>query len=280
MTRTVLLRHRNESEFPGVGESKDILVVDQPVDPARLAAITTAQVWAPRQDPFAELPEALAAMPALDSLTISASSATVAAISSLTDGSLPAALRELRILLDDGKTLRWPHITLPHLRALTVVAEFRFENDAFPHLESLSFRPDRTLRTLRQALALPLDELHLQAVPADEGIFELLAERPLRSLGLHGGTKLTSLTGIEALPELTLLRLKNLRNLSDIAALRALPRLEHLDIQYCTKIGDIEVLNDLPQLRRLTLVGCGDVGLERVQHTIDRLERRTIGATR
>ncbi|MFC9985440.1 hypothetical protein, partial [Microbacterium keratanolyticum] len=225
-------------------------------------------------------PEILSAMSALQSLTISGSSAVSAAITQLKEGDLPSQLSEIRVLIDDGKTLHWPRITLPNLRALTVVGELRFDEEQFPLLESLSFRPDRSLRTLRQALALPLVDLHLQLVPTDEEIFELLAARPLHSLGLHGGTKLTTLNGIGALSDLTTLRVKNLRNLSDISGLRMLPRLERLDLQYCTKISNIEVVNDLDSLSRLTLVGCGNVGVEKIQHTIDGLAQRTVGATR
>lgn len=135
------------------------------------------------------------------------------------------------------------------LRALTVVGEFRFDTSAFPALEHLSFRPDRQLRTLRQALELPLTSINLQAVPTDEAIFRELARRPLRFLGLHGGNKLTTLTGIDQLRMLTSMQMKNLRNLSDLAALRELPHLERLDIQYCTRIENIEVINDLPSLQ-------------------------------
>lgn len=280
MTGTVLLRQRNESEFRGISRAREVVVVDQPRDLAHLPTITTAQLWAPHADPFLELPEILSAMSALQSLTISGSSAVSAAITQLKEGDLPSQLSEIRVLIDDGKTLHWPRITLPNLRALTVVGELRFDEEQFPLLESLSFRPDRSLRTLRQALSLPLVGLHLQLVPTDEEIFEMLAARPLHSLGLHGGTKLTTLDGIGALSDLTALQVKNLRNLGDISGLRMLPRLERLDLQYCTKISNIEVINDLDSLSRLTLVGCGNVGVEKIQHTIDGLAQRTVGATR
>ncbi|WP_435193578.1 hypothetical protein [Streptomyces sp. NRRL F-5630] len=277
--RTVLLRQRDVPEFPGATPETDLIAIDQPVDSDRLRTITTAQLWAPRTDPFERLPALLAQMPALVSLTISGSSMSGDAITRMQDSELPAGLEELHVLVETGKVLRWPDIRLPGLRALTVVGEFRFDTSAFPALEHLSFRPDRQLRTLRQALELPLTSINLQAVPTDETIFAELARRPLRFLGLHGGTKLTTLTGITDLQMLTSLQAKNLRNLADLAALRELPHIERLDIQYCTSIENIEVINDLSSLQQLTLVGCGNVGLDRIIRTIERLPKHTIGTT-
>lgn len=152
---------------------------------------------------------------------------------------------------------------------------------SFPALKVLSLYPDKSLRNLRQALALPLEELNILNVPVDGEIFNILSASVggLERLGLLGGSKLKSLDGIETLAALTSVWLKNLSSLTDIQALTGLEQLQKLDIQYCKKMANIEVINDLSALRELTLVGCGKVGLERIQAKIESLQKRTIGAT-
>lgn len=274
---TVLLHSRHSEQF--AGSDRDLLFLDRPADVDALARITALQLWAPHNDPIQQLPPIIAAMPSLRSLTISGSSSTPSLITDARQGDLPDALVELKILEDYGKVLTWPDVVLPGLQRLFVAGQFRFTNATFPALTALSIYPDRAMKVVRQVLELPLTELQLLNVPVDEEVFPLIAELPLRRLGLLAGTKLTSLNGIDLLPGLEYLRLQNLRNLTDLSGLRGLPALEWLELLYCKKITTIDVLNDLDALRRLTLVGCGDVGLPVVQDRIDRLEKRTIGAT-
>ncbi|MFS3128968.1 hypothetical protein ACLM5J_11250 [Nocardioides sp. Bht2] len=274
---TVLLHSSHAEQFTGSG--RDLLFLDRPVDADTLARITSLQLWAPHHDPIQQLPPIITAMTSLKSLTISGSSTAPSLITQAGQGDLPQGLAELHLQQDYGKVLTWPEVAMPSLTTLSVAGRFRFDNAAFPALTSLSIYPDGPMKVVRQAMDLPLTELNLLNVPNDDELFPLLAQRPLRRLGLLSGTKLTGLAGIERLPHLETLRLKNLRNLADIAGLRTLPVLRFLDLQYCKKITNIEVLNDLEPLRRLTLVGCGNVGLPTIQERIDRLEKSTIGAT-
>ncbi|CAM3434539.1 leucine-rich repeat domain-containing protein [Nocardioides dubius] len=276
---TVLLHSSHAEQFPG--SDRDLLLLDRPASTDALARITSVQLWAPPDDPLQQLPPILAAMTSLRSLTISGSSTTASVISQAAQGDLPAGLEELHLHQDYLKVLAWPDVVMPSLRTLSVAGRFRFDNASFPALTALSIQPDRPLRIVRQAMELELTDLTLLNVPVEgDELFPLLAQRPLRRLGLISGTKLTGLDGIERLRHLEELRLKNLRNLTDIAALRTLPALRRLDLQYCKRIANIEVLNDLDALQRLTLVGCGDLGLAAVQQRIEGLEQATIGATR
>ncbi len=273
----MLLRGRNRDDFPL--PDRVLVPFDEPIAPEVLGGIRTAQLWAPHDDRIERMPDVIGRMTALTSLTISGASSEPSLVTALSDGDLPASLEELRILQEYGRVLTWPDVLLPRLTSLFVSDVFRFDASAFPRLRSISMTPDRTLATLREALRLPLDELNMLKVSMDERIFEIVAARPLRRLGLLSGATLTSLDGIEALPELDSLRLKNLRSLSDVSALRDLPALTQLDIQYCRRIQDIAVLGTMTTLRRLTLVGCGDIGLAAVQDAVDRIPVTTIGAT-
>ncbi|WP_243228419.1 leucine-rich repeat domain-containing protein [Microbacterium sp. CIAB417] len=278
MTDDVILMRQGHDPSP-FGPERDVLFFDQPLLPERLAQVTTAQLWAPHDEKIARLPKVIGEMTNLISLTISGGSSEPSLVSDLQTGDLPESLEELRILDEYGRVVTWPDVQLPRLKTLFVSDVFRFNASAFPQLHSLSLKPDRAQTNLRQALRLPIDELNVLNVSLDESIFEIISDRPLRLLGLLSGTKLTSLEGIQALPALESLRLKNLRALSDISALRDLPNLTQLDIQYCRRIRGIGVLADLTSLERLTLVGCGDLGLSELKDVIDRIPRSTIGAT-
>ncbi len=264
----VLLRRRDDR---GVfGPDRELVFFDEPILPERLAQIRSVQLWAPHDDRIERLPEVLGEMENLTSITISGSSSKLSLVSEIRAGDLPESLEELRILDEYGRVLTWPDdVVLPRLRTLFVSDVFRFDVSAFPRLRSVSLKPDRMQANVREALRLPLDELNVLNVSLDERIFEIVSARPLRGLGLLSGTKLASLEGIEALPTLESLRLKNLRALSDISALAKLPTLTRLDIQYCRRVRGIEVLAELTSLERLTLVGCGDLGLTEVQDVID-----------
>lgn len=263
-TDVVLLHSAHEAAFAeGNAErlawhGRGIECFDRPFSAERLAEITRVQLWAPHSDQIETLPEVIGAMPSLDSLTISGSSLRMSALADAKQGSFPDGLRELSLLHDDGKVLRWPEVVFPGLTSLYIDGRFRFDNTSFPRLESLSFRPDAAMKLVRQALLLPLVELNLHLVPADQEVFDVLAARPLRRLGLLGGRKLTALTAIDRLPGLESLRLKNLPGLRDIAGLRSLTALSVLNLQYCSNIENIEVINDLDALRSLRVVRCGD----------------------
>ena len=273
----VLLRRRNDS---GVfGPDRELVFFDEPIRSERLVRIRTAQLWAPHDDRIERLPEVLGEMTELTSLTISGGSTEPSLAREIRPGDLPESLEELRLFDEHGRVLTWPEVVLPRLATLFVSDVFRFDVSAFPRLRSASLKPDRTQANLREALRLPLEELNVLNVSLDERIFEIVSARPLRRLGLLSGAKLASLDGVQAMPALESLWLKNLRALADISALRELPKLTQLDIQYCRKIQGIEVLAELMSLERLTLVGCGDLGLSGVREAIDRIPRTTVGAT-
>lgn len=199
---------------------------------------------------------------------------------SLEEGLLPEGIEALSIHLGVG-TLAWPGVVLSKLRTLYVDVPVRFDASSFPALKSLSIYPDKSLKNLRQALALPLEELNLLNVSEGSEIFNMLSTLAggLERLGLLGGTKLRSLDGIEALARLRSVWLKNLSSLDDIRALAGLEHLQRLDVQYCKKIANIEVINDLFALRELTIVGCGKVGLEKIEAKIKSLKKSTVGGT-
>lgn len=273
----VLLRRRNDSDV--VPPDRQRVFFDESVPEERLGEIRSAQIWAPHDDRIERLPEIVRGMENLVSLTVSGGSSGPSLITEMHADDLPNSLQELRILQEYGRTLVWPGAVLPKLTTLFVNDVLRFDASAFPALRSLSMKVDRSQTNLKEALRLPLDELNVLNLTLDESVFDLLVTSPLRRLGLLSGNKIASLEGIGKLPTLEALRVKNLRALHDISALRDLPRLTRLDIQYCRRIGNIDVLNDLTSLERLTLVGCGAIGLDRVQATIARIPVTTIGAT-
>ncbi|MBL3688133.1 leucine-rich repeat domain-containing protein [Leucobacter zeae] len=277
MRRTVLLHsaHRDRFDLP----DRDIVPFDRPIDAERVSRITEAHLWAPPDGPLDGLPGMIGAMTPLRSLSIGPGRVLPGVVTGLRQGDLPDGLEDLSIHVGD-RTLVWPDVRVPNLRALYVDAPFRFDPEHFPRLRSLSITPLRSFSNVLRALALPLEELNLLTVPSGAAVFGFLEPTRIRRLGLLGGRSLRSLAGIEALPELESLRLKNLSALGDVSDLARLERLEHLDIQYCSKLTDVGVVNDLPLLRSLTLVGCGDIGLPAIQRKLSGLERVRTGGSR
>jgi len=269
---------RHEAAFPTPGA--ELVFFNAPFNTERLARIEQVHLWSPPGDKLEALPEILKEMRGLKTLSIGPGSIAPSIMDGLEEGLLPESIEALSIHLGTG-TLAWPGAMLPNLRTLYVDVPVRFDASSFPALKVLSLYPDKSLKNLRQALALPLEELNILNVPVDGEIFNILSASVggLERLGLLGGTKLKSLDGIETLAALTSVWLKNLSSLTDIRALVGLEKLKKLDIQYCKKIANIEVINDLSALRELTLVGCGKVGLEKIQAKIESLQKRTIGAT-
>ncbi|MER7445852.1 hypothetical protein [Microbacterium sp. NPDC097977] len=275
-TRTMVLHsaHKDQFDFP----DRDLVFYDQPYDADQLSRVTDVHLWSPLDGPIDRLPEIITAMPNLKTLSIGPGRVLPTIVTELRQGDLPESLEELSVQIGD-RTLVWPNVVVPNLKTLYVGEPFRFKNEHFPGLRTLSLYPQRSLNNVRQALELPLEELNLLNVPTDEQIFRLVEPVGLRRLGLIGGRTLTSLTGIRVLPGLESLRLKNLTSLGDISELAALARLEIVNIQYCKKITGIAAINDLPRLRRLTLVGCGTIGLETIEAKLSTLEWVNTGAT-
>ena len=274
--RTMVLHSAHQDQFDV--PDRDLVFYDQPYDTEHLSRVTDVHLWSPLDGPIDRLPEIVAAMTNLRSLSIGPGRLLPTVVTELRQGDLPESLEELSVHISD-RTLVWPDVVVPNLKTLYVGEPFRFKNEHFPRLRALSLYPQRSLNNVRQALELPLDELNLLNVPTDEEIFRLVEPVGLRRLGLIGGRTLTSLTGISALPQLESLRLKNLTSLGDISELATLQQLEIVNIQYCKKITGIAAVNELPRLRRLTLVGCGSIGLEKIEAKLSTLEWANTGAT-
>jgi len=257
----VLMDARHQAAFPT--PDAELVFFNAPFNCDKLARIQRAHLWSPPGDKLWALPEILREMRGLKSLSIGPGSIAPSIMDGLEDGRLPQGIEALSIHLGTG-TLVWPSVVLPNLRTLYVDVPVRFDASSFPMLRVLPIYPDRSLKNLRQALALPL-ELNLLNVPVADEIFDALSSSAdgLESLGLLGGTKLKSLDGIEKLAHLEAVRLKNLSSLADIRALSRLGHLKMLDIQYCKRIANIEIINDLAALRELRIVGCGRLGLEK-----------------
>lgn len=278
MNKKVVLMHgRHEAGFPTPGA--ELVFFNVPFNTERLARIEQVHLWSPPGDKLEALPEILREMRGLKTLSIGPGSIAPSITDGLEEGLLPESIEALSIHLGTG-TLAWPGVVLPNLRTLYVDVPVRFDASRFPALKVLSLYPDKSLKNVRHALALPLEELNILNVPVDGEIFNILSASVggLQRLGLLVGMKLKS-GGIETLAALTSVWLKNPSSLTDIRALVGLEQLQKLDIQYCKKIANVEVINDLPALRDLTLVGCGKVGLEKIQATIESLQKHTIGAT-
>jgi hypothetical protein len=273
---TVLLHSAGRDQFLAPG--RDLVFYDRPFDVDKLSQISEVHLWAPLDGPIDRLPEVIAAMAGLKTLRVGPGNVSPSIIARLRQGDLPGSVEEL-FVHTGARAVVWPDVVAEHVTTLHVDGPFRFANESFPNLRRLSIYPHKSLSTVRQALALPLEELNLLNVPVDEEVFRLLEPARLRRLGLRGGRTLTSLTGISALPQLESLRLKNLSALGDVAELRALRRLEILDIQYCKRITGIEAANELPSLRDLTLLGCGDIGLEPLAEKLATLDRVNTDAT-
>lgn len=275
-SKTMVLhsRHREQFDVP----DRDLIFYDQPYDAEHLARVTDVHLWSPLDGPIDRLPEVITVMTELKALSIGPGRVFPTIVTQLRQGDLPESLERLFVHMG-GRTLVWPDVVLPNLKTLYVDDPFRFKNEHFPQLRELSFSPQKSLKNVRQALELPLEELNLLRGPFDEDVFALLEPAGIRRLGLLSSRALTSTTGISALPQLEALRLKNLTSLGDISELAALQRLEILNIQYCAKIADIGAINDLPLLRRLTMVGCKHVGLEAIEAKMSTLEWANTGAT-
>lgn len=269
---------RHQAEFPTPGA--ELVFFNAPFNTEKLSRIESAHLWSPPGDKLEVLPEILKKMQGLKALSIGPGSIAPSIMDSLQEGLLPEGLEALSIHLGLG-TLAWPGVVLPKLRTLYVDVPVRFDASSFPALNALSIYPDKSLKNIRQALDLPLDELNLLNVPAGSEIFTVLSTQAgsLERLGLLGGTKLRSLDGVEALTGLRSVWLKNLSSLDGIRALVGLEHLQRLDVQYCKRIANIEVINDLSALRELTIVGCGKLGLEKIQAKIKSLQKSTIGGT-
>lgn len=279
ITNAVVLMHsRHEAAFPTPGA--ELVFFNAPFSTERLAKIEQAHLWSPPGDKLEVLPEILKEMRGLKTLSIGPGSIAPSIMDSLKEGLLPEGIEALSIHLGVG-ALAWPRIVLPKLRALYVDVPLRFDASSFPALKALSIYPDKSLKNLRQALALPLEELNLLNASEGREIFNVLSTLAggLEHLGLLGGTKLRSLAGVEALAGLQSVWLKNLSSLDDIRALAGLEHLQRLDVQYCKRIANIEVINDLFALRELTIVGCGKVGLEKIEAKIKSLQKSTVGGT-
>lgn len=274
----VLMDARHQTAFPT--PDAELVFFNAPFSCDKLAKIRQAHLWSPPGDKLEALPEILREMRGLKSLSIGPGSIAPSIMDGLEDGLLPEGIEALSIHLGTG-TLVWPSVVLPNLRTLYVDVPVRFDASSFPMLRVLSIYPDRSLKNLRLALALPLQELNLLNVPVADEIFDALSSSAggLERLGLLGGTKLKSLDGIEKLAHLEAVRLKNLSSLADIRALSSLGYLKMLDIQYCKRIANIEIINDLAALRELKIVGCGKLGLEKVDAKISSLRSTTVGAT-
>ncbi|MFD5598828.1 hypothetical protein ACFWHR_02110 [Leucobacter sp. NPDC058333] len=275
-SKTMVLhsRHREQFDVPG----RDLIFYDQPYDAEHLSRVADVHLWSPLDGPIDRLPEVVTAMTELKALSIGPGRVLPTIVTQLRQGDLPESLERLSVHVGE-RTLVWPDVVVPNLKTLYVDDPFRFKNEHFPKLRELSFSPQKSLKNVRQALELPLEELNLLRGPFDEDVFALLEPADLRRLGLLNSRALTSITGISALPQLEALRLKNLTSLGDISELAALQRLEILNIQYCAKIAGIAAINDLPLLRRLTMVGCKHVGLEAIETKMSTLEWANTGAT-
>lgn len=242
------------------GSRERVLCYDAPLDESMLSDVAGAHLWAPREAPLTELPALVSRLCKLERLSIGPGAIDAEVFKSLRAEHLPASLRSLS-LHPQGNSYTWQAGPMPQLESLTVNATLKFKPEDLPGLRSLSAIPDRKGALLDSALQLPLTELNLWNVPFDESLFARLNALPLHALGLLGGRTLTTLSGIEQLPALGSLRLKNLAALHTIQGLTGLPALQRLDIQYCKRIADIAVLHALSSLQDLTLVGCGNIGL-------------------
>lgn len=274
--RTMLLHSAHQEQFDV--PDRDLVFYDQPFDIDQLSRVTDVHLWAPHGAPIDSLPEIVAAMTGLMTLSIGPGHVSPSIVTQLRQGDLPESLEELFVHTGE-RAVVWPDVVVPNLTTLYVDGPFRFANENFPNLRNLSIYPQKSFNNVRQVLTLPLEELNLLKVAIDEEIFRLVEPVGLRRLGLIGGRTLKSLTGISALPQLESLRLKNLTALADISALATLHRLEILNIQYCKKITGIAAINDLPALRRLTLVGCGTIGLHTIEQKMSTLDWVNTGAT-
>lgn len=272
------MHSRQSAHFPG--DDARIVFYDAPPDEATLAQITDVHLWAPHEDPLQVLPELIARLPSLVHLSIGPGVILPSVVKGLRADMLPTSLRHLSMHPQSG-AYTWQAGPMPRLESLTVGATLRLDPQDFPALISLSAIPDRRGALVDSALQLALKELNLWNVPFDSSLFNRLAPLPLVALGLLGGRTLTTLSGIEQLPGLRSLRLKNLPLLDTIGPIATLAELEFLNIQYCARIADISVLATLRRLQELTLVGCGNVGLGQLEHTLRAsLRRANIAATR
>lgn len=257
---------------------RELVFYDQPFDTDQLSQLTKVHLWSPHDAPIDRLPEIIASMTRLMTLSIGPGNISPSIVTQLRQGDLPESLQELFVHTGERPVV-WPDVYMPNLTTLHVDGPFRFARSSFPKLRALSIYPLKSLNNVRQGLALPLEELNLLKVPINEEIFGLLEPAGLRRLGLLGGRTLQSLTGISMLSRLESLRLKNLTALGDISELATLQRLETLNIQYCKSITGIAAINDLPALRSLDLVGCGNVGLKTIEQKISTLDWINTGAT-
>lgn len=276
MDKVIILHSKHAARFPAA--RAELIFFDHPLDYSRLSKIESVQLWSPAGDKIESLPEAVAAMTELKSLSIGPGSMSVSIINEAKEGDFPEGLEELRVHVGLG-VIKWPGFVLPNLVSLYVDVVFRFKNSSFPKLRSLSIVPDKTLNSIKQLDGTDLEELNLLSVPVGDEIFDIIPTIPLISLGLLSGTKIKSIAGVVRFPGMISLRLKNLSSLRDISALAVLPELRVLDIQCCKKIEGISVINELRLLTELTLVGCGKVGLDVVADKLQTLGKKTIGGT-
>lgn len=154
-------------------------------------------MWSPLDGPIDRLPEIISAMTNLRALSIGPGRVRPTIVTGLRQGDLPESLEWLSVHISD-RTLVWPDVLVPNLKTLYVSEPFRFKNERFPQLRALSLYPQRSLNNVRQALELPLEELNLLNVPADQEIFHFVEPVGLRRIGLSGTTGAFAATGSES----------------------------------------------------------------------------------
>jgi hypothetical protein len=149
--------------------------------------------------------------------------------------------------------------TLPGLPVLGLetYSDDRIDFTAFKQLERLAYNWRPGGETAFSVATLK--SLRVSGYPASNlaPLSELVR---LKGLRIANTRRLVSLDGVEALPALTVLSLRDDQRLSDIGALALMSHsLQELQLQVCHKFNDISSIRRHHDLKRLSLIDCGHI---------------------
>ena len=150
-------------------------------------------------------------------------------------------------------------MALPHLRALSLetYSKDRIDFRAFPMLERLSFnwRPGGDTAFECEALG----SLRVSRYPHAD-LSPLWRLQRLERLRIDNSRHLRRLEGVEAVPTLMVLSLRDDRALEDVGALALMDHsLTEYELNVCRKVSDISALASHRDLRRVMLIDCGRI---------------------
>lgn len=208
----------------------------------QLSAAVRAKVKRLGVEFSAALPADLAEFPNVEYLAIEG-----VHLHSLTAAMVAPSVRMLNIVSDEStKYTLPPDLILPQVKELIGTCKLVFRAEQLPNVTRLEVKI-ATPKMPAEIAKLPLRELEVGPI-AGKATLAPFARLPLRGLALARGTA-KNLAGVEAFPQLEVLRINGMKALADLGALTKLRSLKQLDLSWCTGLKRVDAIAKLPKLR-------------------------------